>query len=128
MKKAPYMLLAALAAFICVIIGIAIGRHSNVGLIMISDSDTTAQQDIYISSDIASTESTASNTSRLININTATVSMLQTLPDIGPVLAQRIVDFRTNNGDYLVVEDLLLVEGIGEKRLEQMRDYITTGG
>ena len=128
MKKAPFMLFAALAAFVCLVIGIAIGRHSNVGLIMISDNDNTTQQDIYVSADIASTESTTNDDSGLININTASVSVIQTLPDIGPVLAQRIVDFRTSNGDFTAPEDLLQVEGIGEKRLEQIRIYITTGG
>ena len=128
MKKAPFMLFAALSAFICLLAGIAIGRHSNVGMIMISDNDGIAKPDIYISADIASTVTTTNDDSGLININTASASVIQTLPNIGPVLAQRIVDFRTSNGDYTAPEDLLQVEGIGEKRLEQIRIYITTGG
>jgi len=74
-------------------------------------------------------ESIASgNTNGKLNINTATVSQLTLLPNIGTTLAQRIVDCREQLGGFSRIEDLLLVDGIGEKRLEELRDYITTGG
>ncbi len=62
----------------------------------------------------------------LININTATAAQLETLPGIGPVLAQRIIDYRTANGSFPSVEALLGVSGIGEKRLQALLDLITT--
>jgi len=60
-----------------------------------------------------------------ININTATAEELDLLPEIGPVLAQRIVAYRKAFGDFESVEDLLRVNGIGQKTLDKIRDYIT---
>ena len=61
----------------------------------------------------------------LVNINTATCEELQTLNGIGPVLAQRIVDYRTVHGPFTSVEELLNVKGIGEKTLNKFREQIT---
>ena len=65
-----------------------------------------------------------------LNINTATIPELDELPGIGPVLAQRIVDYRTTCGGYKAVEELLKVNGIGEAKLMEIIDLITveTGG
>lgn len=63
-----------------------------------------------------------------ININTATEEEFQALPGIGEVLAQRIVAYRTENGNFTSLEGLMYVEGIGEKRMEDILDLITLGG
>lgn len=63
-----------------------------------------------------------------VNINTATLDELQTLPDIGPMLAQRIIDYRQKHGPFTKPADLAKVEGIGTKTLEAILDHITTGG
>lgn len=60
-----------------------------------------------------------------ININTATVQQLDLLPEIGPVLAQRIVDYRNEFGPYTCAEDLLNVNGIGQKTLAKILSLIT---
>ena len=60
-----------------------------------------------------------------ININTATVEQLDLLPEIGPVLAQRIVDYRNESGPFENVTDLLYVSGIGEKTLAKILALIT---
>ena len=65
---------------------------------------------------------------QIININSATAAELETLPGIGPVLAQRIIDYRNTYGSFRTVGDLMNVSGIGEKRLEAILDLITTGG
>lgn len=68
-----------------------------------------------------------SDSSALININTATQAELETLPRIGPALAQRIIAYRESNGPFQTIEDLLNVSGIGETTLNQLRDKITAG-
>jgi competence protein ComEA len=60
-----------------------------------------------------------------ININTASVAELDTLPGIGPALAQRIVDYRTQHGPFRTIRDLLRVEGIGEKKFNGLKDLVT---
>lgn len=61
----------------------------------------------------------------LMNLNTATVADLETLPGIGPALAQRILDYRERNGGFRAVEDLLEVPGIGAKKFEELREHVT---
>ena len=63
----------------------------------------------------------------LININTATVAELETLPRIGPTMAQRIVDYREANGPFEAVEDVQDVPGIGPATFEGLKDLITVG-
>ncbi|MBE0712523.1 MAG: ComEA family DNA-binding protein [Candidatus Aminicenantes bacterium] len=63
-----------------------------------------------------------------VNINTASASELETLPRVGPKVAQRIIDFRTKNGNFKKVEEIMKVQGIGEKVFENIRDLITVGG
>src|SRR5512136_1563998 len=73
-----------------------------------------------------SAQSTASKAK--ININTAPAAELEALPRIGPKVAQRIVDFRTKNGNFKRIEEIMKVQGIGEKVFEQIKDLITVGG
>ena len=61
----------------------------------------------------------------LVDLNTAGIEDLATLPGIGEGLAKRIVDYRTEHGPFEGPEGLLEVSGIGEKKLEELRDYIT---
>lgn len=60
----------------------------------------------------------------VVDLNTADVAALDTLPRIGPALAERIVAWREENGRFTSVEDLLAVSGIGEKLLEGLRDRV----
>jgi competence protein ComEA len=61
----------------------------------------------------------------LININTATATDLEALSGIGEVLAATIVEYRTTNGPFTAVDDLLDVSGIGPATLDEIRDQIT---
>src|SRR4030042_695599 len=60
-----------------------------------------------------------------IDINQAEPWLLEALPGIGEVLAQRIVDYRSINGPFQRIEDLLKVRGIGEATFEKIEDFIT---
>lgn len=60
-----------------------------------------------------------------VNLNSADATQLDTLPRIGPAMAQRIIDWREANGGFTSVEDLLAVPGIGDKMLEGLRDLVT---
>ena len=59
-----------------------------------------------------------------LNLNTATVRQLESLPGIGPALAQKIVQFREKKGGFKRLEELLAVPGISEKRWRTLRDLL----
>lgn len=60
-----------------------------------------------------------------VNLNTASAAALEELPGVGPVLAQRIVDWRTEHGRFTSVDELGEVSGIGEKMFAQLQDKVT---
>jgi competence protein ComEA len=60
-----------------------------------------------------------------ININTGSLEELQKLPGVGPKVAQRIIDFRKENGNFKKAEELMKVRGIGEKTFAKMKDLLT---
>ncbi len=60
-----------------------------------------------------------------ININTASLETLISLPGIGDILGQRIIDYRAEFGNFLSIEDIMLVSGIKESIYEQIKDLIT---
>jgi competence protein ComEA len=63
----------------------------------------------------------------LVNVNTAGVEELETLPGIGEVTAQRIIEYRKANGPFETIEEIQQVSGIGPKTFEGMREMITVG-
>lgn len=65
--------------------------------------------------------------SDLININTASTFELETLPGIGPTIAQKIVDYREQNGPFFSIEDIINVSGVGPGIYERIKDLITVG-
>ncbi|HSE41443.1 MAG TPA: helix-hairpin-helix domain-containing protein [Acidobacteriota bacterium] len=62
---------------------------------------------------------------KVVNINTATQSELESLPGIGPSLAKKIIEFRQKNGGFKNPSDLMAVQGIGEKKFEQLKSLIS---
>lgn len=75
-------------------------------------------------SQTASDPSAVEDASLCININTATVEELQQLPGIGAVKAAAIIEYREINGDFVSIEEIMEVNGIGEKTFEKIRAYI----
>ena len=119
MKKASLILLAVFLAAVTFLCGLFLGRNLNRSDVTISQPPTTVT---------AAPTTPPAPEEDLVNINTASVLELATLPTIGEVIAQRIVDYRAEHGPFKTVGELTAVEGIGEKRLESILDYITIGG
>jgi competence protein ComEA len=80
---------------------------------------------VMVGSAAAAEPATGSPAGTLVNLNTATAADLDALPGVGPVLAQRIVDFRREHGSFASVDQLREVTGIGDAKLEQLRDRVT---
>ena len=130
MKKPVNILVILTCVFAAFLGGFHIGRRMNrspVHIYQITPA-TESRQDVTEEDEV--TEETEPTPDFPLNINTATAAQFDELPGIGPVLAQRIVDYRTTHGNYRVVEELLKVNGIGDAKLMEILDLITveTGG
>ena len=66
-------------------------------------------------------------TAKKVNINTAGLDELQTLPRIGEKVAQRIIDYRKEHGPFKKIEELMKVQGVGEKTFKLLKDRIEVG-
>ena len=124
MKKASLVIIT-LTLILCAFAGgFFLGRGTDQNTIRVSSLPTAASKEAQ-NTVTSPTEPTAPP---LIDINTATEEEFTALPGIGDTLAKRIVAFRAENGPFESLADLLNVEGIGEKKLESILDYITIGG
>ena len=79
----------------------------------------------YIENDACIKEETDSNSSSLININTAGIEELMNLPGLGEAKAKSIVEYREKNGNFKSIDSIKEVHGIGEAIFEKIKDYIT---
>lgn len=70
-------------------------------------------------------EQVQQSTVEKININTATKADLEKLPGIGPTIAERIINYREQNGPFKAIEEIKNVQGIGDKKFEAMKDLIS---
>lgn len=129
MKKPRVSVLVVLTAvFAAFTLGFLLGRNHNRGTLMLS---IPASMQTAPAETAAPTQGTEEETEPVrfpLNINTASAGELQALPGIGEVLAGRILAYREENGGFSAVEELMNVEGIGQRRMEEILDYITTGG
>jgi competence protein ComEA len=95
----------------------------SVGVFLISTMSASAG--VTVTKDLGKMAGKAVSTAQqLLDINTATVEQLKQLPGIGDTIAERIVKYREAHGYFKKVEDLLNVEGIGEKKLEAIKPLI----
>ena len=115
MKKTQWLLIGITGIFLCLLVGIFVGRNL-----------TGAYVPLDIAIDHENTSATGQESSQdgKIDINTATLQQLQMLPGIGETLAQRILDYRAEHGDFTSVEQLTEVSGIGPGKLEDIKPYI----
>jgi competence protein ComEA len=74
---------------------------------------------------VAASAAPSATATTLVNLNTATEAQLEELPGVGPVTAQAIIDWRTSNGGFTSVEELLEVDGIGAATLADLAPYVT---
>jgi comEA protein len=73
------------------------------------------------------TKPQATKPSTIVNLNTATVAELEALPGVGAKVATRIVEYRTKKGPFRKTEELMNVQGIGEKSFLKLRPQLTVG-
>lgn len=124
MKKGGTFLLVGLTiAFLGFVIGMLVGRNIQSQAISIQLSTHAT----LVETQSASVPNVV-NASGLININTASEAILDTLPGIGTVLAGRIVEYRQEHGPFEKTTDLSSVEGIGPEKLLAILDLITVEG
>lgn len=124
MKKAALIMVVITLLFCAFSAGFFLGRSTGSNSISVSAVPTKQTTDEPSSP----TDSTDESLPFPLDINTATAQELTLLPGIGEKLAANIIAYRDENGPFENLADLVKVEGVGEKKLENILDYITIGG
>ena len=110
----------AVVSVILILVIVVCGVVMEFGLFGYGELLAETYVDMVISSPASSSEEVLT-----VNLNTASVQLLETLPGIGPAIAQRILDYRQEKGSFSSVEQLKEIKGIGEKTFEKLKPYVT---
>ena len=126
-------LAVAAAAVLAVVfsVGFAIGSRrtqDGAALVLTGRTPQTAESTVSAEEAPSGAEAEPEQPDGPLDLNTATLEELQTLPGVGPVLAQRILDYRAACGGFYTPEQLMEVSGIGEARYAALKDFITVEG
>ena len=126
-KQGIFLLLMLTLLFAGFTLGFFVGRNTYHGDVLISyfPAPTNVSEPSATLQQSASQPSIPLTAAPKVNINTATKEQLMTLPGIGSTIADNIIAYRVEHGPYQSTADLLLVDLIGEKRLETIIDLIT---
>lgn len=125
MKKAALIMVMVTLLFCAFSAGFFLGRGAGGNRISVSAIPTGNNETEAPST---ATDPTEESLPFPLDINTATVQELILLPGIGEKLAANIIAYRNENGPFETLADLTKVDGVGEKKLEAILDYITIGG
>ena len=127
-KASVKWILAITFLVVCFAVGFFFGHSGKWHPVTISPKVQTEYEPAYESGEVESniklTEA-SNDTAGIVNINTAGVEQLQTLPGIGEALAKRIIEYREEFGPFQSVDELQSVSGIGKAKLDSIRDKIT---
>lgn len=115
MKNGGKALLLLCVIALTLVLGMFVGRNLQSGYVMlpVNSNDVIDNKDIK---------------DHRLDINTATKAQLMELPGIGELIAERILDYRAVNGPFATIDDLMNVEGIGQKKLLEVEALIKVGG
>ena len=117
MKKGSGILITICLCALCIVVGLFIGRNMHGHYVMLPENQMELSADSGFSTDDFRVE-----------INTASERQLMELPGIGETIAGRIIDYRTKYGPFQTIDDLINVDGIGEKTLQSIESLIKVGG
>ena len=131
-KSGAWILIVITSLFVGFLGGMLVGRNISSDSVQVSPllqqteaTETATSYDHSESTTEETTVITESGKSDKVNINTATLDELDKLPGIGPVIAQRILDYREEHGRFETIYDIANVSGIGAKKLSALLDLIT---
>ena len=124
-KKISLVIYGILVCTALFMLGYLIGSYQRSEVTVTVQQEPLFPEYAYEQTEMPDSAASGLSSEGLIDLNTADADLLQTLPGIGPELASRILAYRDKIGRFVAIDQIMAVEGIGEKRFEEIRDLIT---